>query len=79
MIHIHTEKDSLNYFSDKNGVSAYSERAVAFAMQGANITRIFFTLKEAKEYYELNKYKDDLPEVYFWDERRWYNSTEKKN
>jgi hypothetical protein len=73
MIHIHGDVDGLKYFSDINGVCAYSNMAVAYAMQDADIVGIFYTTKQAKEFYERNKLKENLPVIYFWDEKRWNN------
>ena len=73
MIHIHADIDGLKYFSDKNGVCAYSSRIVAYAMQDAHIVGVFYTLKQAQDFYEKNKYKQNLPILYYWDENRWNN------
>lgn len=71
MIHIHGDINDLLYFSDKNGVCAYSSRYVAYAMEGSHIVGVFYTIKEAESFYERNKNNDSLPIIYFWDEERW--------
>jgi hypothetical protein len=73
MIHIHSDIDGLKYFSDKNGICAYSNRIVAYAMQDADIVGVFYTVKQAEAFYESNKHKENLPIIYFWDEKRWNN------
>ena len=73
MIHIHGDVEGLKYFSDKNGVCAYSSRAVAYAMQDADIVAVFYTTKQAQDFYNSNKDKENLPVIYFWDEKRWNN------
>ncbi len=73
MIHIHGDVEGLKYFSDKNGVCAHSNRAVAYAMQDADIVAVFYTVKQAEDFYEHNKHKQNLPAIYYWDENRWNN------
>lgn len=71
MIHIHTDVDDLKYFSDKNGVSAYDNRVISYAMQGANIVGVFYTKIQAFVFYNKNKNKENLRILYYWDENRW--------
>ena len=71
MIHIHTDVENLIYFSDKNGISPDPARLVAYAMQGADIVKVFYLPKQAIEFYELNAHKEDLPVIYYWDESKW--------
>jgi len=73
MIHIHYDIDGLKYFSDKNGICAYSNRIVAYAMQHEHIVGVFYTIKQVPDFYERNKYNVNLPVVYYWDENRWNN------
>ena len=72
-LHIHTEVEDLKFFSDKNGVSAYSDRVVSYAMQGSNVVGIFYNNSQAVYFYENNKYTKALNPIYFWDEVRWNN------
>jgi hypothetical protein len=82
MIHIHSDVDGLKYFSDKNGVCAYSNRAVAYAMQNEHIVGLFYTEKQAKDFYEQHKHTcisgKLLPILFYWDESRW-DKIHKKN
>lgn len=71
MIHIHTEVENLKYFSSKHGVCAYSNRAIAFAMQGANIVGVFYTKQQMINFYEWNKHKEYIEPIYYWDEALW--------
>lgn len=73
MIHIHGDIDGLKYFSDKNGVCAYSSRYIAYAMQDSHIVEVFYTTKQAQDYYQYNKHKDNIPILFYWDENRWIN------
>jgi hypothetical protein len=72
-VHIHGDVEGLKYFSDKNGVCAYSPRSIAYAMQNADIVGVFYTTKQAQRFYEHNKYERNLPVLYYWDENRWSN------
>ena len=73
MIHIHGDVDGLKYFSDKNGVCAYSNLIVAYAMQDENVVGVFYTTEQAERFYKINEFKENLPVIYFWDEKRWNN------
>jgi hypothetical protein len=73
MIHIHGDTDGLRYFSDKNGICAYNDRVVAYAMQDSDIVGVFYTIQQAQSFYEYNKFKDNLPVLFYWDESRWKN------
>lgn len=68
-IHIHTDIENLKYFVDKNGLRTCSDRLVAYAMQNEHIVGVFYTLKQANAFYEKNKFNDNLPIIYYWDEK----------
>ena len=64
LVFIHEDVENLAYFSDANGVSAYNNRIILYAMQLSDIVGIFYTKKQAIEFYERNKFKSDLPIIY---------------
>lgn len=76
-IHIHTDIESLMFFSDKNGVCAYNSRVMAYAMQHEHIVGVFYNKKQLESFYEHNKHKEGLPIIYFWDEKRWNDFIQK--
>jgi len=78
-IFIHEDVESLKYFSDKNGICAYCNRATSYAMQGANIVGVFYTQNQLKSFYEHNKHKENLPIIYYYDEKRWNNRVPKNS
>lgn len=85
MIHIHSDVEILVYFTDKNGLSAFNKDAIGYAMQGENIVQVFynrgnegFGFKNAEQYYIENKYKENLPIIYFWNQEIW-DKLHKKN
>lgn len=71
VIHIHTDVQSLIYFSDKHGVCAYAPWYIAYAMQNEHVVGAFKTVQQIEEFYEENKFIEDLPIKFFWDEKRW--------
>ena len=71
MIHIHENEIGLMFFTDKNGVPAYNSRIFAYAMQEADIVGIFYTKEQAESFYELNRFKDNLPVLYKWNQELW--------
>ena len=40
-------------------------------MQGGDIVRVFYNQKDAVDYYDKNRYKSDLPIIYFFDQEKW--------
>jgi hypothetical protein len=49
-----------------------NNRIVSYAMQDADIVRVFYTIEQMKNFYENNRL-DKLEPIYFWDEKRWNN------
>ena len=66
-IFIHNDVENLKYFSNKHGISAgIFGRATHYAMQGSDIVRIFHNKNEAIEYYNKNRYRENIPVIYFY-------------
>ena len=77
-IFIHNEVEDLRYFKDLNGINGLvgNNRIVSYAMQKENIVGVFYTMEQARKFYEVNKYKENLPVIYFWNEEL-YNKRNK--
>ena len=67
-IFIHDDIDSLKYFKDINGISPLPDRVVGYAMQGANIVKIFYSSKMAIDFYNQNRYTENIPVLYRFDD-----------
>ena len=67
-IFIHSDVENLRYFTDKNGITAMYSRLVSYAMQGADIVKVFYDNYTARRYYETNRYTENLPVIYYFNE-----------
>jgi len=70
-IFIHNDVENLRYFSNIHGVQASPDRVTHYAMQGSDIVRVFHTKNDASEYYHKNRYTENIPVIYFFDQKRW--------
>ena len=78
-IFIHNDVENLKYFSNKHGISAgIFGRATHYAMQGSDIVRIFHNKNEAIEYYNKNRYRDNIPVIYFYNRKLWEKENKSK-
>jgi len=69
---LHGDVENLMYFRDRNGIPfilGVGPKPVAYAMAGADIVKIFYTIDEAEKFMNiLNNY--ELPAShYFFDEK----------
>ena len=71
VIFIHNDVENLRFFSNKYGISASSDRITHYAMQGGDIVRVFYNQKDAVDYYKKNRYTENLPVIYFFDQEKW--------
>lgn len=65
-LHLHEDVQNLKYFRDANGVIPATDRLVLYAMQGPAVVAVFYTVEQAKAYYERNAHKE-LPVLYRFD------------
>lgn len=84
MFHLHTDVEGLMYFQDKNGVCAYDNRLIGYAMQDADIVRVFYTQKQMQDFYNGHNFNCNvlgkkLEPIYFWSEERWNKRNKKLN
>jgi len=70
-IFIHSDVENLRFFTDKNGISLSSDRALSYAMQGSDIVGVFYTDKQAQQFYESKRYEENLHVIGFFDASRW--------
>lgn len=70
-IFIHSDVENLRFFTDKNEIALSGNRAVSYAMQGSDIVGVFYTDKQATQFYESKKYEKNLPVIGFFDVSRW--------
>ena len=69
-IFLHEDVENLKYFVDKNGISGsifnIGSQPILYAMQKENIVGVFYNIKQAISFYENNKYKENLPIIYYY-------------
>ena len=70
-IFINSDVQNLRFFKDKNGIPLSGDRAVSYAMQGADIVGVFYTDRQAQQFYESKRYEENLPVIGFFDVSRW--------
>jgi hypothetical protein len=74
-IFIHSDVENLKFFTDKNGIALATgtalDRAIAYAMQGANIVGVFYTDIQAQQFYNAKRYEENLLVIGYFDEPRW--------
>ena len=78
-IFIHSDVENLIFFIDKNGIALATgtalDRAISYAMQGSDIVGVFYTNKQAQQFYESKRYEENLPIIGFFDVSRWEKYT----
>lgn len=70
-IFIHSDVQNLRFFKDKNGIPLSGDRAVSYAMQGADIVGVFYTDRQAQQFYESKRYEENLHVIGFFDKSCW--------
>ena len=74
-IFIHSDVENLKFFTDRNGIALATgtalDRAISYAMQGADIVGVFYTDRQAQQFYESKRYEENLPVIGFFDVSRW--------